>query len=62
MSLPNAYCKKHDEIEPQDNEEFWVCPKCSQENNKLTKRLPCGRKPLDVALVAALIKIKMRTK
>ncbi len=30
--IPNAYCKEHDEIEPQTNTELWVCPKCSAEN------------------------------
>lgn len=28
-----AYCKKHDEHEPQDHEEtWWTCPKCSKES------------------------------
>jgi len=30
MKTPNAYCKKHDEIEPQDHDFFtdglWICP------------------------------------
>lgn len=61
MSIPNAYCKKHDEIEPQDNEEFWVCPVCSKEASmKRNKRLPCGRLPLDKALEE--IELKMRKK
>lgn len=30
--MSKAYCKKHDEIEPQENEGFWMCPKCSREN------------------------------
>tara|TARA_R100000951_G_scaffold112363_1_gene112592 strand:- start:1428 stop:1613 length:186 start_codon:yes stop_codon:yes gene_type:complete len=61
MSIPNAYCKKHDEIEPEDNTEMWVCPQCSKENmKKLSKRLPCGRLPLDKAL--ADIELKMRKK
>ena len=32
--IPNAHCKKHDEMEPQDNDGFWACPKCSQESIK----------------------------
>lgn len=37
MSIPNAYCKKHDEIEPQDHsfevDGLWTCPKCYTKNN-----------------------------
>lgn len=49
--IPNAYCKKHDEIEPQDNTGFWVCPRCSRESmKKLCKPNKDGIKPLDAAL------------
>lgn len=30
--IPNAYCKRHDETEPQTNTELWTCPMCSKEN------------------------------
>lgn len=51
MNSPNAYCKKHDEIEPQDNESLWVCPQCSKNNMKrLTVRDENGKLPLDAAL------------
>jgi len=59
MSIPNAYCKKHDEIEPQDNEEFWVCPECSKEHmKKLCKPNADGVKPLDAALAAIEKRLK----
>lgn len=53
--MSGAYCKKHDEHEPYDwdiyTEGLYVCPGCSKESMKrLTKTLPCGRKPLDKAL------------
>jgi len=32
--MTNAYCKKHEEIEPEDNTGIWVCSKCSSEGNK----------------------------
>ena len=45
--LPNAYCKKHDEIEPQDHDFFtdglWICPQCSKENMK-NKMFEYGKK------------------
>lgn len=48
--IPNAYCKKHDEIEPQDhdinNDGLWLCSKCS----KMPTKLVDGMKPLDYAL------------
>jgi Zn finger protein HypA/HybF involved in hydrogenase expression len=48
--MPNAYCKKHDEIEPENHDFFtdglWVCPKCSKQQTKLID----GMKPLDYAL------------
>lgn len=48
--IPNAYCRKHDEIEPQDHDiqtdGLWVCPQCS----KLTVKRINGMKPLDYAL------------
>lgn len=44
--IPNAYCKIHDEIEPQDNTELWVCPECSNTKTKLIE----GMKPLDYAI------------
>ena len=51
MGIPNAYCKKHDEIEPEDNTELWVCPKCSRENmKKLSKRDENGKTALDRAI------------
>ena len=56
MSIPNAYCKKHDEIEPQDNTEFWTCPKCPKET-KQTNRC----KTLDV-YVKALKPLKLKGK
>lgn len=34
VKMSNAYCKKHDEIEPENSTEFWACPKCSKENLK----------------------------
>jgi Zn finger protein HypA/HybF involved in hydrogenase expression len=50
MSIPNAYCKEHDEIEPQDHDiqidGLWVCPRCSKKRAKLIN----GMKPLDYAL------------
>jgi hypothetical protein len=54
-TMPNAYCKKHDEIEPQDYDFFtdglWICPQCSQENlRKISTKLIDGMKPLDYAL------------
>lgn len=53
MGIPNAYCKKHDEIEPQDwdcqTDGLWVCPCCSRENKP---KLVNGMKPLDAALKA----------
>ena len=53
--IANAYCKKHDEIEPQDHDfhtdGLWVCPKCSRESmKKQVKKLINGMKPLDYAL------------
>lgn len=48
--ITNAYCKKHDEIEPQNHDfhtdGLWVCPKCSKQQTKLID----GMKPLDYAL------------
>jgi len=32
--MTNDYCKKHEEIEPEDNTGIWVCSKCSSEGNK----------------------------
>jgi hypothetical protein len=33
MGMSNAYCKKHDEIEPQNwdfnNDGLWICPDCT---------------------------------
>ena len=53
MRVPNAYCRKHDEVEPQDWDLYrhglWICPKCSAYNKKGMSK-PCGRKPLDSAL------------
>lgn len=54
--IPNAYCKEHDEIEPQNwdyqIDGLWICPCCSKKNDFLTKRLPNGKKPLDAAIEA----------
>ena len=51
MKLPNAYCKKHDEIEPQNNTDFWTCPKCSNEKMKIyLKKDEKGKTALDLAL------------
>jgi hypothetical protein len=54
-TMSNAYCKKHDEIEPQDHDFFtdglWICPQCSRENlRKISTKLIDGMKPLDYAL------------
>lgn len=50
MSIPNAYCKEHDEIEPQSwdfhTDGLWVCPQCSK---KPLKKIN-GMKSLDYAL------------
>ena len=50
MKIPNAYCKKHDEIEPQDHDFYidglWTCPKCITMPLKHIN----GLKPLDYAL------------
>lgn len=35
--ISNTYCKKHDELEPQDwqfTDGLWCCPKCSRESLK----------------------------
>jgi hypothetical protein len=51
MGIPNAYCKKHDEIEPQDHDFYtdglWVCKKCANERKP---KLIEGMKPVDYAL------------
>jgi len=50
MNIPNAYCIKHDEMESQDNTEFWICPQCSKENiNRFRVRNADGKLPLDAA-------------
>jgi ribosomal protein L37AE/L43A len=55
MAIANAYCKKHDEIEPNwwdfHTDGLWICPKCSRESmKKATTKLIEGMKPLDYAL------------
>ena len=53
--IANAYCKKHDEIEPENHDfhtdGLWICPECSRENlKKISTKLIDGMKPLDYAL------------
>lgn len=53
MSMTNAYCKKHDEMEPDDNRAFWSCPQCSREHMKrLSKPNADGVKLLDTVIAA----------
>ena len=33
--MVNAYCKEHDELEPENHDDIlWTCPKCSEESIK----------------------------
>lgn len=48
MSIPNARCIIHDEIEPQNHDcqvdGLWVCPQCS---HSASIKLVDGKKPID---------------
>ena len=39
MKPSNGFCKKHDEIEPEnhdlDKDGLWFCPKCTNKINKI---------------------------
>lgn len=45
--MTNAYCKRHQEMEPQQHDEaLWVCQECLKEN-EANSRLLQGPKRLD---------------